>query len=319
MRKSIFSTLDHHPDTGRTLKDAYEAMHLHAQLAEELGFEGLWVGEHHFHNVGSVPNPAVLLSSLARSTKNLRIGPAIAILPFRDVLETAENYAMVDILSGGRLNMGVGIGNSQAEFDRAKIDFENRRDLFESHLLELKKLWGMPYDVGLDSLNVETVQTPTPRIYVSTITAERAYRAGKEGDSVVTIVPPTSSDLSNLGAVAEAHARGLSESDVDTSNAELVATVYAHAADSEEVALQTAATSFARFMQAASGHDLPNPEALCQSMLSKNTAFIGTTEQISQQIMQYKNIGIEHLSFLCNFGGMTSEQVTQSITYLGNA
>ena len=319
MRKSVFTTLDQYPDTGRSLVDAYDSSCRHAQLAEELGFHGMWVAEHHFHNIGSIPNPSVLLSALARCTQTLRLGPAISVLPFQHARGIAEDYAMVDILSNGRLNMGVGIGNSQVEFDTAQIDFEGRRGVFEERLAELKAHWTKPSDAASASLNVAPVQASGPPIYVATMSPDRAHQAGRMGDSVLTVVSPTTDGLSTLEAVVEAHRCGLSESDLDTQDAELVATVYAHAAPTEEQAFQTAAEAFSRLLGAETGNEIPDPQALCRGAVAKNTVFVGNSAQVADQIRGYSALGVTHLSFLCDFGGMTSSQVTQSIRYLAEA
>lgn len=319
MRKSVFWTLDYHPELGQSLAEIYRNTQQHAKLADELGYHGLWVAEHHFHNIGSIPNPAVLLSALAKSTKNLRLGPAISVLPFRNASYIAEDYAMVDLISDGRLNMGVGIGNSQEEFDQAGINFEQRRTSFEKRLLELKALWSSPYNISMNSLNVRPKQSPCPPIYISTVTPERAFKAGKSGDSVLTIVPPSASDLSGLKAVIDAHNVGLSESSFDISNAELVTTVYAHSAETESEALTTGSNALNTFIKTGSGNDLPNPSEFCNNAIANNAALIGTSTKIAEQITQYQDIGVKHLSFLANFGGMSSEQITTSLIELAKA
>ena len=80
------------------------------QWAERLGYECFWFGEHHFDFHGVIPSPPVLMSVAARSTEKIRIGIAVSLLPYRNPLFTAEEYAMVDVMSGGRLDFGVGRG-----------------------------------------------------------------------------------------------------------------------------------------------------------------------------------------------------------------
>ena len=77
-----------------------------ARQAERLGYDTFWVAEHHFHEYGAVPNPAVFLAALSQ-TRRLRLGTAISILTFHNPLTVAENYALVDQLSQGRLSLGV--------------------------------------------------------------------------------------------------------------------------------------------------------------------------------------------------------------------
>src|SRR5258708_19145624 len=103
MRMSIFSVQDHYPTQARTVPDLYTQILAQAELADQLGYDTFWVAEHHFHEYGAVPNPAIMLASIAQRTKRLRLGTAISILTFHNPLTVAQSYAMVHILSDGRL------------------------------------------------------------------------------------------------------------------------------------------------------------------------------------------------------------------------
>src|SRR5256885_15197219 len=78
---------------------------------EELGFDSIWLTEHHFIEYGLSVSPAILATAAAMRTQRVRIGLAAAILPFHDPIRLAEELAMVDILSGGRLHVGGGGGH----------------------------------------------------------------------------------------------------------------------------------------------------------------------------------------------------------------
>jgi alkanesulfonate monooxygenase SsuD/methylene tetrahydromethanopterin reductase-like flavin-dependent oxidoreductase (luciferase family) len=94
---------------------------------EELGFDSIWLTEHHFIDYGLSVSPAVLAAAAAMQTRRVRIGLAAAILPFHDPVRLAEELAIVDILSEGRLDVGVGRGNRPVEFDGYRVpQIENR-------------------------------------------------------------------------------------------------------------------------------------------------------------------------------------------------
>src|SRR5258708_39854453 len=78
---------------------------------EELGFDSIWLTEHHFIEYGLSVSPAVLAAAVAMRTQRVRIGLAAAILPFHDPVRLAEEMAMVDILCGGRPHRGAGEGD----------------------------------------------------------------------------------------------------------------------------------------------------------------------------------------------------------------
>ena len=85
--------------------------------AESLGFDTLWVTEHHFRNFGGMmPSPSVILAAAAQRTKRMRLGAAVSIIPMHNPLRIAEEFAMVDQLSSGRLNFGAGRGMHPTEY-----------------------------------------------------------------------------------------------------------------------------------------------------------------------------------------------------------
>ena len=88
---------------------------------EELGFDSIWLTEHHFIDYGLSVSPPVLATAAAMRTRRVRIGLAAAILPFHDPIRLAEELAMVDILSEGRLDVGVGRGNRPVEFEGYRV------------------------------------------------------------------------------------------------------------------------------------------------------------------------------------------------------
>ena len=87
----------------------YRRMFEQMELLDQVGFHQVWVTEHHFHEYGgTIPDPAPFLSVVASRTTRIRLGIAIVVLPLHNPLEVAESYAMVDVISGGWLDFGVG-------------------------------------------------------------------------------------------------------------------------------------------------------------------------------------------------------------------
>ena len=103
MKLSVFSVQDHYPAQSRTVQQLYGEVIAQAELADALGYDTFWVAEHHFHEYGVVPNPAVMLSSLAQRTKRLRLGTAISILTFHNPLTGSRIIGVVAIV--GAINV----------------------------------------------------------------------------------------------------------------------------------------------------------------------------------------------------------------------
>ena len=104
------------------------------QYGEELGFDSLWIAEHHSSRYGIFPSLMPILAHIAAKTKTIRLGAGVSVLPFHNPIRLAEEAAMVDLLSNGRLNLGVGRGSADYEYGNFKIDFDSRDDRFREVL-----------------------------------------------------------------------------------------------------------------------------------------------------------------------------------------
>jgi alkanesulfonate monooxygenase SsuD/methylene tetrahydromethanopterin reductase-like flavin-dependent oxidoreductase (luciferase family) len=148
---------------------------------EELGFDSVWLTEHHFIDYGLSVDPLLLAGAAAARTSRIRIGLAAAILPFHNPLRLAEQVALVDIISKGRLDMGVGRGNRPEEFRGFRVPQHENRERFEESLEILTRAWtqkslsfsGRYYEVpsGIRVLP-KPVQQPHPPIYQVCVSKE---------------------------------------------------------------------------------------------------------------------------------------------------
>jgi alkanesulfonate monooxygenase SsuD/methylene tetrahydromethanopterin reductase-like flavin-dependent oxidoreductase (luciferase family) len=119
------------------LKDAIDQ----AAYADALGFDAVWIAEHHFSEYGVAPDVAVLAAALLPRVTRMRIGTAVTILPFNHPIRTAESFAMVDVLSDGRLDFGVGRGYQPAEFSGFGVPMEESRARFDEALEVVRRAW----------------------------------------------------------------------------------------------------------------------------------------------------------------------------------
>ena len=110
-------------------------------LAEELGIEEVWLGEHHFSRHGLVSGVFSLMGAVAAQTKRIRLGTAINILPFHNPVQVAEEMATIDVISGGRLNFGIGSGYQRMEFEGMGVDILEGRERFRENLEVIIKAW----------------------------------------------------------------------------------------------------------------------------------------------------------------------------------
>ena len=113
------------------------------QLAEELGFDFVFIAEHHFSNYGMSPAPLLQALAIAERTKTIRVGTAVLVLPVWQPLRLAEEIAVIDNLTGGRFFCGIGRGYQPHEFERYGVSLEDSRERFSECLEVMLKAWSM--------------------------------------------------------------------------------------------------------------------------------------------------------------------------------
>src|SRR4051812_16096766 len=118
MQFGAYAMPSYRPEFGGTPGGFLRATVDHLASAEALGFDSVWVNEHHFHEYGGMmPSLPIMLSSLAQRTARVRLGSSVVVLPLHNPLEVAEQLAMVDLLSGGRVEFGIGRGFVTHDYD----------------------------------------------------------------------------------------------------------------------------------------------------------------------------------------------------------
>lgn len=124
---------DHVRDYGEILEQI--------EVAEELGYHSVWLAEHHGSSYSTTPAPSVLAAAASQRTKRIKIGVAVTILPFQNPVRVAEEWAMVDVLSNGRLLFGAGRGYQEREFHLMRAEPTESREVFAESLEIILRLW----------------------------------------------------------------------------------------------------------------------------------------------------------------------------------
>lgn len=178
------------------------------ELGEQLGFESVWLPEHHFAIYGMLGNPLLLAAAVAQRTKRMKIGTAVMVLPFQHPLRLAEDAAMVDALSGGRLLLGVGRGYQPPEFHGFGVRQDESSEMFEESMGIVKralsgekfsykgKYWEIREPIEIFP---KPLQKPHPPLYVASVSRRSLDVAAKHNMSLLR-----SPQFSNLDAVAGA-------------------------------------------------------------------------------------------------------------------
>jgi alkanesulfonate monooxygenase SsuD/methylene tetrahydromethanopterin reductase-like flavin-dependent oxidoreductase (luciferase family) len=176
MQFGLIFTIQSPERWARPLTELYDATLEHAELADELGYGYALVGEHHFLPDSFCPQPLTVAAALAARTKRLRVGTSVYLVPLHHPLELAEQAAVIDVLSGGRLVLGLGVGYRPEEFEGYGVPKSRRGRLMDAALEQLLAAFAPDSEV-----TPHPVQRPHPPIWLAATSRpgiERAVRFG---------------------------------------------------------------------------------------------------------------------------------------------
>lgn len=179
--------------------EVYEKHIRQAQLMERVGFEYYWTLEHQGSYVGAITSPQMFLLAVARHTESLRLGTMIWQLPFHHPIRLAQDVAMLDHLSGGRVEFGTGIGVHEHEFMRWGLDFYARQEMGEEALDIIELAWrgdgtvtyeGKYWQIDEALIQPPPLQQPHPPIWAAVhspraidFAAQRGYHMAQNIDT----------------------------------------------------------------------------------------------------------------------------------------
>jgi len=163
--------------------------------AETLGFDSVWPAEHHFSEYGYCASPQVSLAAVAARTKRIRLGTGVVVLPFHNPIRVAEDFAFLDLMSDGRIDLGIGRGYQPTEYKGFGLEHQqgNSREIFDEAITVIRKCWteervtfkGKYYQ--LDDLYVrpKPLQQPHPPVYMACLSPASFRIAGRYGFNVL--------------------------------------------------------------------------------------------------------------------------------------
>lgn len=161
-------------------------------MAEQAGFSNAWYAEHHFNNYSLSPSPLMMVAHCAARTRTIRLGSAVCILPLYHAARFLAEVGLVDTLSGGRLELGIGSGYQQFEFERFGTSLEEAGQIFAEYLDVIPKALtqkifehhGRYLDIPPSSIAVRPVQDPMPPLWITTGNPRIRERAFREGHNL---------------------------------------------------------------------------------------------------------------------------------------
>ena len=247
--------------------------------AEELGFDSVWVSEHLFNagyigeRIGGRPyyEPLTVLTYLAAMISRIRLGTSVLVLPYHDPVRLAKVVATLDVASGGRVVLGLGVGRIEEEYDALGISFKERGAIANEAIEVMKILWtqedpafsGRYYSFSKVKFSPKPAQKPFPPLWIGGNSPSAMKRAARVGDAW--------------------HPTGLSPNGVRQG----LEYVHRMAAQARRPSPQVTATLLVAWDPGDASSDKASGEG---------TALAGSFEHIIQRVKEYESAGVEAMA-----------------------
>ncbi len=194
MQFGYFTLSDNHYENNpRTANQLVADILDEAVYAETVGLDSAWIGEHHFSTLGVLSCPDLALAHVAARTRQIRLAPAVTVLPLNHPIRVAEQWASLDLLSGGRVDFAAGRGYDRREYQPFKVSFEENQQIFEEGMEVVRRLWssadpishhGKYYQFDNVAITPQPVQCPIPT-YVASFSQPSIELAARLGCNLI--------------------------------------------------------------------------------------------------------------------------------------
>ena len=321
-------------------KQAFDELLEQIVLTERLGFDDAWFAEHHHSDYGMLASPNLIIAALAPRTERLRMGNLVSVLPLYDPMRFAEECGMLDILTNGRLNVGLGRGVPKDDM-KHRLDRDTAQARFEEGIEILMRLWtgetfsytGKAWGYEEISCRPLPLQKPHPPIYYGATSPDSPAMVARNGWNLALSRQPLANCAKAIASYREERAKHTKLS--GTGDAIMVRDIYV--ADTDEQAWREATPQIVRFWQLAtdnfwrgdslSGDDLPKfterfpyfPGGLTVKRLDEwSTSLIGSPDTVIKKAREMiQTAKPDCLVGMFSFGGLKHEQVMHSIELFG--
>jgi alkanesulfonate monooxygenase SsuD/methylene tetrahydromethanopterin reductase-like flavin-dependent oxidoreductase (luciferase family) len=333
MKFGYFTLSDNHYENNTRSANQFVADILdEAMYAEELGMHSAWIGEHHFNTLGVLSCPDIVLAHLAARTKRIRLAPAVTVLPLHHPIRVAEQWATLDMLSGGRVDFAAGRGYDRGEYVPLGASFEENQSIFEEGMAIVRRLWassepyshrGKHYKFDNISITPQPVQEPIPA-YVASFSRPSIELAARLGCGLVVAPFAAAMTFGGLKQVADLYHETCAKH--GKTSGRLMCSYFTHFADDpaqlaaararqiryyHECVIQalpgdpkTAPPSYKYFIDMVDRLKKVRPEDL-----TENSVLIGNSAQLTESLKKVEAAGFAEVIVYFNVGLKPHQQV----------
>jgi alkanesulfonate monooxygenase SsuD/methylene tetrahydromethanopterin reductase-like flavin-dependent oxidoreductase (luciferase family) len=331
MRPITFGIFDHiERRANEPLSQTYEGRLRMLEAADAAGFHAYHLAEHHATPLSMAPSPGIFLAALCQRTRRLRFGPLVYLLPLYNPIRLATEICMLDNLSGGRLEIGVGRGVSPFELAYFNVPFMESAEIFEEaldlivSLLRGKRVShrGRHFEVRGFPMELHPVQVPNPPFWYGVASPDRAAFAASRGMNMVALGPPRAVKASTdrFREVWEASRSSDRNLNPHVNTPWIGAGRHVYIAESDGAAFEAARPAYRIFHDniqklwrdffTTTIHFTPDVEVACRA----GAAIVGSPARVREEIerLQFES-GINYLAPAFAWGGLTHEQSMRSL------
>jgi natural product biosynthesis luciferase-like monooxygenase protein len=329
------------PATRREGAERFRTILEQVSYAEQIGFESVWLAEHHFHAfAGFFAAPQVIGAAIAQRTAKIRIGTAVLLLPYHNPLRVAEDYATLDCLSNGRVEFGIGHGFVKWEALTFGIPLEELRDRFKENIEVVLKAWRDPqvhhkgrfHEYNGVAVWPRPVQEPYPAVWMAATTSLESFElSGRHGFHMMLI--PFLNDVEELRLKMEAYFEARRAAGHDASTARVLGVYHVYVGESAAEARSSAAPGLEEYHSAASqAHSLtpgvPDPESYrsherhraamkrlsFSDLVDQHRVLVGSAEEVREKVRYVRErLYLTDLAGNFALGGLTDSQTRTSM------
>jgi natural product biosynthesis luciferase-like monooxygenase protein/amino acid adenylation domain-containing protein len=322
--------------------DKYRSIIETARFADEHGFHALWMPERHFHSFGGLfPNPVVLAAALARETQRIRLHAGSVVLPLHDPVRVAEEWSMVDNLSGGRVGIGCASGWHANDFVFFPENFGRHRDVMYSHLAELRRLWRgdtvLRRSGSGEEVPVQLLPRPVqdmPPMFTAIVGRRESYELAARHDlGVVTNLMTQTVD--QLAENVALYRKTRADHGLDADAGRVVVLLHTYLGEDRERARAEAFEPLSAYMRSSlslfgevtnslgfnvdvtgvAEEDLDYLFRRAYDRYCDSRALIGSVDDCAPTVDALRNAGVDEVAALVDFG-VTPDQLRRSLPHL---
>src|SRR4051794_8070347 len=307
-----------------------------ARYADELGMHSVWIGEHHFNSLGVLSCPELVLTTIAAQAKHVRLAPAVTVLPLHHPIRVAEQWATLDLLSGGRVDFAAGRGYDSREYLPFNASFSDNQSIFNEGMEVVRNLWsaedrishhGQHYSFDDVRITPKPIQRPMP-MYVASFSKPSIELAARLGCGLVVAPFAAAMNFGGLKQIAELYHESCAA--YGTQPGRLMCSYFTHFADTaaQENAQRvrqvryyrecvipafpgdprTAPPSYRYFVELVDRLQKVKP-----SDLTENSVLLGSAAQMTETLAKVVAAGFSEVILYVNVGMKPHSQVKEEM------